>query len=77
MVLVVTLAPRLEVPDTEVEVKLDAAPSRSRLPVTVSAFDPPLSVPANWVLPVMVDDPVRVTAPLKVMVPLLALPPEL
>ena len=63
------MAPRFEVPDTEVEVKLDAAPSRSRLPVTVSAFDPPLSVLANWVLPVMVDDPVRVTAPLKVMVP--------
>ena len=68
------MAPRLEVPDTEVEVKLDAAPSRSRLPVTVSAFDPPLSVPANWVLPVMVDDPVRVTAPLKVMVPADELP---
>ena len=69
MVLVVTLAPRLAVPDTEVEVKLDAAPSRSRLPVTVSAFDPPLSVLANCVLPVMVEEPVRVTAPLNVIEP--------
>ena len=69
MLVVVTLAPRLEVPDTEVEVKFEAAPSRSKLPVTVRAFDPPVNVPTNCVLPVMVEEPVRVTAPLNVIEP--------
>ena len=72
--MVVTFAPKLEVPDTEVEAKPVAAPSRSRLPVTVRAFDPPAKVLANCVLPVMVDEPVRVTGPLKVMVPADELP---
>ena len=69
MVLVVTLAARVEVPETDVEVKPEAVPSRSKLPVTVRALDPPVNVPANCVLPVIVDDPVSVTLPLKVMVP--------
>ena len=43
----VTLAPRLEVPDTDVDVNPVAAPSKSKLPVTVNAFDPPANVLAN------------------------------
>jgi hypothetical protein len=38
---VVTLAPRLEVPDTDSVDRLVAAPSRSKLPVMVNPLVPP------------------------------------
>ena len=43
----VTLAPKLEVPDTDVDVNPVAAPSRFKLPVMVKAFYPPARVLAN------------------------------
>ena len=62
---VVTLAPRLEVPETLKVDKPVAAPSRSRLPVTVKALVPPAKVDTKFTVePVSVlSPPERVTAP--------------
>ena len=62
---VVTLAPRLLVPETVNEVKPVAAPSKSRLPEIASALLPPATVePKLTVVPVKVRSP-----PLKVVAP--------
>ena len=58
MLLVVTLAPRLEVDDTSKVVKPVAAPSRSKLPVTVKALLPPARVDTKFTV-----EPVRVRSP--------------
>ena len=61
----VTFAPRFEVPETVNEVKPVAAPSKSKLPVMVSALVPPARVEMKFTVePVKVRSPVeRVTAP--------------
>ncbi|NCW79969.1 MAG: hypothetical protein EBW08_03660 [Pelagibacteraceae bacterium] len=65
MDVVVTSAPRLEVPDTANVDRLVAAPSRSTLPVMVKAFVPPARVdPKLTVVPVKIlSPPDKVTAP--------------
>jgi len=55
---VVTFAPRFEVPDTSNVVNPVAAPSRSKLPVMVKALFPPARVD-----PKLTIDPVRVLFP--------------
>ena len=40
---VVTLAPMFDVPDTEILVTPEIAPTKSKFPVTVKAFDPPVT----------------------------------
>ena len=52
------MAPRLEVPDTLNVDKPVAAPSRSRLPVTVKALVPPAKVDKKLMV-----EPVRVRSP--------------
>ena len=65
MLEVVTLAPKLDVPDTSKVLRPVAASSRSRLPVTVKALVPPAKVDTKFTVePVRVRSaPERVTAP--------------
>ena len=76
---VVTLAPRLEVPDTDNVDRSVAAPSRSTLPVMVKAFVPPARVdPKLIIVPANVVSAVNTTAPEYVWVPeVVILPPML
>ena len=55
---VVTSAPKLEVPDTSKVLRPVAAPSKSRLPVTVKALVPPAKVDTKFTV-----EPVRVRSP--------------
>ena len=61
---VVTLAPRLEVPETANVHRLVAAPSRSKLPVMVNPLVPPARVdPKLIIVPVKIlSPPDKVTA---------------
>ena len=61
---VVTFAPRLEVPDIDTVVSPVIAPSRSKSPVTVNAFVPPT------VDPKLIIDPVKFLAPPDKVTPL-------
>ena len=61
---VVTSAPILDVPDTDIFVTPDTAPSKSKLPVTVKAFDPPVTAASVTVEPCNVRSP-----PERVVVP--------
>ena len=54
---VVTFAPILDVPDTDKLVTPDIAPSKSKLPVTVKAFDPPVTAASVTVEPCSVLSP--------------------
>ena len=64
MPVVVTSAPILDVPDTDIFVTPDTAPSKSKLPVTVKAFDPPVTAASVTVEPCSVlSPPERVVVP--------------
>ena len=73
----VTLAPRLLVPDTLNVLIPEAVSSKSKLPVMVSALVPPARVETKFTVePVKVRSPVeRVTAPVYVCVPLVVTSP--
>ena len=61
---VVTFAPIFDVPYTDKSVTLDIAPSKSKLPVTVKAFDPPVTAASVTVEPSSVLSPAeRVVVP--------------
>ena len=64
MDVVVTSAPRLEVPDIDTVVSPVIAPSRSKSPVTVNAFVPPT------VDPKLTIDPDNILAPPDKVTPL-------
>ena len=60
---VVTFAPIFDVPDTDKFVTPDNAPSKSKFPVTVKAFDPPVTVFKLTVEPSKVDEADKVVVP--------------